>query len=309
MKSLSHKQKSNTVVDIQGGTSQKSPNEETTNLTVYKCQFCDRIFTRSSSLSKHEKICASKIIKSKVTETENILKMKELEMELKLTKSQLTSAHNQIDELKKYIKSTPKQASNITYNVSVKNYVQQNYPNAPALEGIQDYAKLTYDIEDFAQILVNKYNDNLLHKYLGDFIIQYYKKDDPSEQSLWNSDISRLTYIIKELVANNKSLWNHDPKGVKTKNFIINPLMKYIKEYIDEYWIENIDMHNLRSMNTEKIISMQSNLQTLQKIKKDINNDTIAINIIKYIAPHFYMNRSDIGINDHFIDNNIDSDE
>lgn len=285
IKSYLHKQKSNAIVDIKVGTLGNARNLETTSKipddTDYKCQFCERIFSRSNSLSKHENICASKFIK-----------MKELEMELKIAKNQLHTATNQIDELKKYIKSTENK-NNITYNLSVKNYVQQNYSDAPALEGIQDYKKLTYECIDFGQTLVNKYNDDTIHKFLGDFIIQYYKKDDPSQQSIWNSDISRLTYIVKELVMSNKSIWNHDPKGTKVKNYIINPFLKHIREYIDDYWIKNVDMkENIRSMDTDYIITLQSNLQILHKIKKDITNDTIGNDIIKYIAPYFYMNRS-----------------
>ena len=43
--------------------------------------------------------------------------------------------------------------------------------------------------------LVYNYENKNLHKYLGDFIIGHYKKDNPSEQSMWSSDVSRLTYL------------------------------------------------------------------------------------------------------------------
>jgi hypothetical protein len=54
---------------------------------------------------------------------------------------------------------------------------------------------------------------------------------------------------------NNKSIWNHDYKGVNTKNYIIDPLLKYIKVQIDEYWINNID--NFKDADIKKLKELQ----------------------------------------------------
>jgi len=82
-----------------------------------------------------------------------------------------------------------KQPSN-TYNVSVKNYIQQNYPNAPVLKGPFDYAKLTFNDNELIDTLIYKYKHKCLCEYLGDFLVEYYKKDDPSDQSVWHAACS-----------------------------------------------------------------------------------------------------------------------
>ena len=78
--------------------------------------------------------------------------------------------------------------------------------NAPPLKKLNNYdAVENYDEDDdstLIQKLVNYQNQNLLDQFLGDFIILFYKKEDPAKQSLWSSDVARLTYIIKELLAN-----------------------------------------------------------------------------------------------------------
>jgi hypothetical protein len=197
-----------------------------------------------------------------------------------------------IDNLLNHVKNNKSITNNGNiYNVSVKNYVQQNYPDAPPLEELHDYSSIKYALEydDFIDTIVYNYNHSCLHKYFGDFIIKYYKKDDPSKQSMWSSDTARLTYIIKELLSNKGSIWNHDYKGVKTKNYIITPLLEYIKEYIDEYWIKNIDM--FKSSDLEQLNKFNKIYQTIYKIRKDIENEVLSNDIVRYIAPHFYMSK------------------
>src|SRR5438876_510739 len=91
-------------------------------------------------------------------------------------------------------------------NISdLKNILQQ-------LNDFNDISQNKND-HDFLKLLSYQFNNNSLDKFFGDFIIKHYKKDDPAKQSIWNSDLSRLNYVVKELLANNNSSWNSDPKG------------------------------------------------------------------------------------------------
>src|SRR5207249_8087833 len=116
-------------------------------------------------------------------------------------------------------------------------YIATNYKTAPALQALDDYSQIQqkYNDSKFIETLIYNFNHNKLDKYLGDMIIKFYKKEDPSQQSLWNSDTSRLTYIIKELLNNNNSDWLVDKKGIKTCNYIIDPLLQYIDVIIKKY--------------------------------------------------------------------------
>lgn len=281
----------------------------------YGCEKCGKTFIHQSSLSRHENYRCTKIkeeldnIKNQFDEYRIAIKSKEVEIENKFLKEKNNFLDKEINELKDLIKSGKSGNTNNIYNISVKTYVQQNYPNAPVLEGIANYDKLMYENDDFIDTLVYNYNNSCLHKYLGDFIVKYYKKNDPSKQSMWSSDTSRLTYIIKELLSNNESIWNHDYKGIKIKNYIINPIVKYIKNYIDEYWISNID--NFKKFNLDELIKYQTIYQTLYKIKKNIENDNLSNDIIRYIAPQFSMNKltKSVSFIEYFIDNDDDQND
>lgn len=253
----------------------------------YICKYCNKQFSKYYNLSRHDAICLTKIkeMEAKLLEYRHLMKMAELEIELKYANQKISDLEN-----------------NITYKISVKNYVQQNYPEAPALLPLPDYSAITYDEDtevvddDFISTLVYNYNNNCLHKYFGDFIIKYYRTEDPSQQSVWSSDISRLTYVVKELLSNNKSIWNHDYKGVKTKEYIVLPLLNYIKLYIDKFWIDNLDsFKHFKGANT--LGKLQNTYNTIYKIKNDIESDVLSNDIIRYIAPYFRINRDDKLIN------------
>ncbi|QKF93586.1 zinc finger protein C2H2-type protein [Fadolivirus algeromassiliense] len=257
--------------------------------TKFDCDKCKKSFTCKQSLSYHKLHSCKGISYGEVNEMREQIKFL-------------------MDKLQHYDKILQQPQINKTTNnyISVKNYVQNNYPDAPALESIKEYKKLTFEnntLNDFIDELIYNHNNLKLHKFLGKFIIEYYKKEDPSEQSMWSSDVSRLTYIIKEFLDNTRTEWNHDYKGVKVKMYVINPLLKYIRSRIDEYWISNID--NIKTCEISQVEKYNKIYKTLYQIKKDISSDLLGNNILRFIAPYFHMDKktydSDI-INDLFID-------
>lgn len=254
--------------DTHGEKLSKNGNPKLPTKQIFSCG-CGKTFAYKSGLSRHKSACDGKNMQHQI----DIL----IDCVNKLTQ-QNKSLQKQLLE---YAKNN-KPVVNNNYNLNVKNYVQQNYPNAPALEGIKEYEKLEFENNDLMDTLIYNYNSDILHKCLGNIIVDYYKKDDTSKQSIWTSDVSRLTYVIKELLESNKSIWSHDFKGIKIKLCIINPLLKYIRKCIDDYWVMNLD--NMKSMEINKLIEMQEKFIALQKIKKDISDDTLSNNVIRYIA-------------------------
>jgi len=339
VKSSRHLQKRITVVeDIPDDTRQPSDDRIQELPSKNTCENCGRNFSHSSGYYRHKKYRCDKV-------NDTVIELKKQLLEYQASVSAALKAKETKETENKYLKreleiykkivKTGKRGD--TYNISVKNYVQQRYPNAPALKGLPDYAQLRYEgigdnnsddkpkpnkdtkdnkdkkmneVDDFVDTLVYHYDNGIIHKYLGDFIVKYYKKDDPAQQSIWSSDTSRLTYVIKELLANNESTWHHDYKGIKTNNYIINPILKYIKIYINEYWMNHLD--NFKTKNLNQINKFNHIYRTIYKIKKDMETGTLGNSIIRYIAPHFYMPTKEInGIDtvDYFIDTEEDEED
>lgn len=258
--------------------------------SCFQCSNCHKIYSSVSSLSRHKsKFCKVGIIKNQVEqelkqEFDEKLKQKELEIKLEYTEKLLEKTDTENKELKQFIKNTKPSTTN--YNISVKKLVQQTFPDAPYLSMLDNYRIIHEDEDiDLTQDLIYYHNKNRLNKYLGDIIIKYYKKEDPKDQSLWSTDPSRLKYIIKELLASKKSSWNEDDKGLKTTKYIVEPLLKYIKDYINEQ-IDIIGNKLINANKNECIILAQQQLE-LAYIREKIQNGILKEEIIRYITPSF----------------------
>ena len=181
----------------------------------------------------------------------------------------------------------------IKTSVSTMAYVIKNYKEAPALKSLEDYSIIHFeqDNTEFVENLIYEHNHNKLHIYISDFVIKTYKKEDPSQQSIWNSDTNRLTYLIREIIANNKIDWKVDKKGIKVVKFIIKPILDYIDTQISDY-IENfdIDYHSDSVKEAEKkMMKLKSGIEIL----KSIEDKLLCELILKYIAPYFYLSKGD----------------
>ena len=297
----------------------KNPTNESKILpSVFQCKECSTVYSSASNLTRHMKSCNKNNdefikLKTKVNQLENALKIKDIEMENKEKDLQIKFQAEKIKDLTALINSG---RINTTYNISVQKYIQQTYPNAPHLVKLDNYAALKEkeeeDDEDdkfaFENALIRNYNQNKLHHYLGNFIIQHYKKEDPKKQSIWNSDVSRLTYIVKELLAGKESCWSQDPKGVKTKKYIIDPLLDYISKYCTLFMeAHQLDREDAKDMEIRDIFAEKSNI--LGNIICEVRNGSLAASILKYMASRFRINRGNTPIDDTIDEIEYEEDE
>ena len=181
----------------------------------------------------------------------------------------------------------------IKTSISTVAYVIKNYKEAPALKSLEDYSTIhcEQDNTEFVENLIYEHNHNKLHIYISEFIIKTYKKEDPSKQSIWNSDTSRLTYLIRDIITNNKVDWKIDKKGIKTTKFIIEPVLEYIDVQIREY-IENFNIdYSFDSARSAENKMMKLKFAT--EILKNIEDNILTDEILKYIAPHFYLTKNE----------------
>lgn len=279
-----------------------------------KCNKCGQKYATRQSLSRH-RLHYCKQEDNSATKSEKKLDKKELDDD------RVTELTKELNVIKKLLLESMNNTNNNTinnnttnnYKISIKNYVQQQYPNAPALTSINDYSKLTYKEFKLLDTIIYQYENNTLHKYLGDFIVDHYKKKNPSEQSMWSSDISRLTYIVSELLQNKQCIWNHDFKGTKIKQYVITPVLEYIQKCIEDYY--NNLVVKKSSLDINKINEQMQKGTALLGIKTLIDNGVLLDLVLKYIAPYFSIDKNNIGLLEdtnksyYFIDNDEEEEE
>lgn len=239
------------------------------------CPYCKKRLSTTGNLARHKRICNTK---------NNVIKHYELKIDTMNDKIKQLERHNKSLE-------TAITTNGMTAKVAMSaiNYLRKYHPHAPALVPIKDCKLIKNNSSNdiFVESIIDQQYYGLLHEYIGNFIVRIYKKEDVDEQSLWNSDTNRLTYIIMENMNKNKTVWQMDQRGHAVREYIIDPTIAYIKDCIDEYYKDHLVPDNNEIPYDMKLRRAMRCLNILQQIDNQLLNE----NILKYIAPKFYLNK------------------
>jgi len=218
--------------------------------------------------------------------------------------------HRRIQLLEKQLESYHNMINREKNSMSIVQYVTKNYNNAPHLTIFQNFDKEKKELIEkemkkkeldenvvvneyaYAEQVVNYYNTNKLITIVGKYIIDEYKKADPAMQAMWSSDTSRLTYLIKELLKDDTSDWIVDKNGVKICKYIIDPLLKFMRDDLLEYATKPCT--NMLDMTSSEMELQAKYMQNSHKIINLIDNGTLKNSILKEIAPMFYMSHKNV---------------
>lgn len=166
---------------------------------------------------------------------------------------------------------------------------------APAIKEISMQEISTFEDSEkkIVEDILSAYKHKTLGKYLGNFILKIYKKEDPKNQSIWNTDDNRLTYLIKELLSNKSSNWIVDKKGIKTTSYLIDPLLVYIKSLLVSYQT-NYSTPEIGQQAIELELLLENSKKIIE-LTNDIDDGIIARDILKHISSHLKFNEKYIG--------------
>lgn len=280
------------------------PKHTTITENEYRCAFCNNTYSNSSSLARHKKACGVKeeIIK------ENAIKVMLKEKDITITENKVTTLEKEVESLQKQLERSEKEKEiyqkekeayqrqiemfadllkEKTSPVCINNftYISNTYPNAPPLKSPSSYKSMLEKEGTLVEVVSRYYYDKKLVSFVGDFVIRYNKKDEPEDQSIWSSDISRLSYIIRESCAAKKDIWTFDKKGCQTTKITIEPTLQHIRHHLLEYCQKN-------GGTTEANITkhMIAAVGTIEMIDSGI----LAVEIIKYIAPEFSVKQIEL---------------
>jgi hypothetical protein len=104
---------------------------------------------------------------------------------------------------------------------------------------------------------------------------------------MWNTDASRLTYIVR-LLEDNKAVWRRDNKGVEVKEKIVKPMLSYLDKHIMKYMNK---LHEIiMEKNAENCQKDSDRMEILAELQTEVKNENLPNRIIRYLTPHFYTN-------------------
>ena len=276
-------------VDSQQTTKNSEKTGKIEEKSVYTCEYCNKCITRYNNVNKHLNSCAKK----KKKESNLIEQIKKLNSELSLFKTKANHYEDENDHYKeeaKYYKQMLMEAGGLVKkSVSALTYSITNYDSALHIKTIEVNNIKTFNNphKDIVEDILSAYKHKTLSKYLGELILKLYKKTNPLDQSIWNTDDNRLTYIIKELLNDNSSNWIVDKKGVKTVQYLISPLLSFIKKLIISYQKSVIPDPDLSLVEMEIFLE---NSKAIIEIINDIDDNITAKDVLKYISAYLRFN-------------------
>ena len=252
------------------------------------CVYCRTSFTRSWTLNRHLKVCEMKKSIENDKNNEKDLIIYNLRKELKMSRKEIANANNS----KKFYETLIIESGfMVKQSFSALTNISTDYKNAPHLRTLE--VGMINDIEKdkfkLGLEIAYHYKNKTLGEFLGKIIVGIYKKNDPSMQSLWSTDISRFTYLIKELFEDKTSGWIMDKKGIKTIKKIIFPLLEHIKKIVisSQEMIRDKLCKGLSPTETDYYLDIGKQ-QSL--VIKDIKEGLLENDILKYISPHLSYN-------------------
>jgi hypothetical protein len=255
------------------------------------CKYCKRKFSCSGSLARHINSCSSKMHIEKEYEDKISLLNKKLQL---ITKDK-TYFNREMDHYKKeaeYYKYLFEEAGGIVKkSISSALYIQQNYVNAPIIKplSIKDLKGLEQDKKKLINNILYTYRHDTIDRYIGDQIVATCLNEDPFKQYIWNTDSSRFTYMIRNVV-NKVCLWKIDKGGRETAKYLIDPIMKEIKDLMLDHYKNECQIKD--GDNAEKCIKLAQDSSTILSIIENINDKVINNKILKYITPPLTFRRN-----------------
>ena len=266
-------------------------NEKVKEYMINMCSYCNKGFSRSDNLTKHLRYCLNRQkFETKLTEKIKFLENKNKNQVVEMKYIETEKNHYK-DEMNHYKKLLIEAGKLVKTSVNALTYVVDNYDDAPVIKQIKfnDITTKRMNTIQFIEEILSAYKHKTLNKYLGDLIIGIYKKKNPEDQSLWNTDTYRLTYLLKELLENKTSNWIVDKKGSKTIEYIIDPVLKHIKKLMLKY-NTYVSKKKIKPNSVDFEIALE-NSKVIVKLANEIDDGITGKAMLKYISPKMRLEK------------------
>ncbi|AYV79400.1 MAG: zinc finger protein [Faunusvirus sp.] len=240
-----------------------------------------------STNSKLDKLVKSDKILDKLTKLDKLDKLDILDKLAKLDKLDKLDGFDM-----KYINSSPgKSTANQNASVSTLNFLNMNFSDAPILRvsNEMEVGKLLCDNdnEKLYTAVMASFDARRLDKFIGGLIVSEHVNKPPGERSIWVSDTTRHTCLVR-CIVNNRPEWVTDKEAVKLRELVVLPIMKYLDKHISIKMIEQ----------AKYILTLQGNEQMCQNIVYGKIIDVLRMlssklpaEVIKYISPFLYADK------------------
>lgn len=285
------------------------PNSAKKPMITNICSYCGKYYMYMRGLTRHMKSCSAK--------NELLVKYNEISSKY----SDISSKYDELQDhnmklvgkyeelVDKYgvkcdtvesdlIKMIKHNSTNPNVYSFVLDKFKKTKPLVPIKEEDVPSLKFLKDIlskKNGKMELCDELQHHVLHKtlkvFFGNFYVDSYKKEDKTTQQFFSTDCARLNYVVRSIVDGAPG-WERDNKGLIISEYLITPILKYIKKHLTKYTQKYLDYAFMKAKSGADKVHAVEKIHRFLDITKQINNGSLNTGILKYISPHFKLDKS-----------------
>jgi hypothetical protein len=261
------------------------------------CSVCKIYFSNIGNFNRHNKNNHKNEIKENKEHNDKTENISEIKTIVNNSKKEIIKSNNEtkeeIKEVKKVVVKALHKAS------SLIKYLMENHPSIPPLKKINynqciELLRIEFDCNDkpkdeetyaLEKRFIKDYKQNVFIKNISKSILSLVNQKDPEKQSIYNTDCSRLHYIIKTSLTQ----WYEDKAGIKFTDYIIKPVLNIIHKKISEYIdndLDKINKTNMRKNNLDQNIELYNIMTDACRFERYVTRDETIKLILKELSPH-----------------------
>jgi len=202
-------------------------------------------------------------------------------------KEEINEVKQKIDESTKVVRLAINKAS------SLIAYLMKHHASTPPLKKLNkiDTIKLLHNNygcsvsnNDFLleKELIRQIKNETFTKKISKLILRIVDHKETDKQPIYNTDCNRNHYVIKT-----QSRWNEDKAGIKFSEYIVSPLLKYIREMITDYRLY-LEKKHIKSEIEQELYG------DALKVELDLVYESHLKHILNNISPHLRFFEDDI---------------
>jgi len=198
------------------------------------------------------------------------------------------------------------QSSTINKQENAMNYIMNRLVDAPDLYPFTNFIEYIEDQTDVADQIIHHYERKKLVEFIGDIIIKEYKKENPIQQSVWNTDNNRFTCLIKHTV-NNRSQWGVDKEHIEFSKIVLKNVLDYILILMREktHAVYNDLQLNRYIYDAKEHEELLRKMELANKIHQRIQDKVLDKRLAKYCSKQLYFDKGTRKRIDEILDANM----
>ncbi len=287
-------------------------NKENTN--IY-CFICNKQYINSNNYKKHKKYMHSDDnnknsntpVNNKIISSETQIIIDHVKEEInksneqvkKQVKEEINKSNEQVkEEIKEEINNSKKEVVTVVNKAinkasSLIKYLMENHRSVPPLKKIKKndcipILRLDYncpEIKDdytLQKLFIKDYSKNMFVSNIAKSILKMINYKETDKQPIYNTDSSRYNYVVKLTT----DVWNEDKSGIKFTDYIIKPLLKYIRDLVEEYIeneLEQVDMYKNNFIQNQIYVQLKEDAYNLDI---QLTNDYLIKPLLKELSPY-----------------------